>query len=298
MKFKQFIGRIGAALAVLSAGGTAIAKAPAQASPALWAVSDADTTVYLFGTIHLLPAGFKWRSDRFDRAVGGSQQLVVETIVDDKDPTKIMSALASLAFTKGLPPLSERVSKAKRPALAKAVKKSGFPPAALDQMESWAAAFMLLGTQFKDLDLKSGEGVEMVLRKEFTGTSRPIGELETNVEQFGFFDRLSEKAQRNLLEGALEGGPEVKKVFDSMLSAWSRGDVKSIARAFNRDLADSPELANAIIAQRNANWVKWIDARMAQPGTIMIAVGAGHLAGKGSVVERLKHEGLTVRRIQ
>ncbi|MES2147781.1 MAG: TraB/GumN family protein, partial [Pseudomonadota bacterium] len=114
----------------------------------------------------------------------------------------------------------------------------------------------------------------------------------------GFFDRLSEKAQRNLLEGAIEGGPEVKKVFDSMLSAWSRGDVKSIARAFNRDLADSPELANAIIAQRNANWVKWIDARMAQPGTVMIAVGAGHLAGKGSVVERLKQEGLTVRRIQ
>jgi uncharacterized protein YbaP (TraB family) len=298
VKFKRFISHIAAGLALLSIGGTSSAKAPTSAHPALWAVSDADTTVYLFGTIHLLPADYPWRSDAFDSAVAGSQELVLETIVDDKNPAKLMAALSGLAFTKGLPPLAERVPVAKRPALAAAIKRSGFPPAALDMMETWAAAFMLLGAQFKDLDLKAGEGVETVLRSEFSGRGKPIGELETNVEQFGFFDRLSEKAQRSLLEGAIDAGPEVKDTFNTMLSAWSRGDIRAIAKVFNRDLADSPELANAVIAQRNANWTKWVEARMAKPGTVLVAVGAGHLAGDGSVVEMLKQQGMTVRRVQ
>ena len=83
-----------------------------------------------------------------------------------------------------------------------------------------------------------------------------------------------------------------------MLTAWSRGDVQAIARTFNRDLAGSPELAQALIKQRNANWSKWIEQRMAQPGAIMIAVGAGHLAGNDSVIELLQRDGYRVRRVQ
>ena len=83
-----------------------------------------------------------------------------------------------------------------------------------------------------------------------------------------------------------------------MLAAWSRGDVNAIARTFNRDLAASPELKQALITQRNANWSRWIEQRMAQPGAVMIAVGAGHLAGKDSVIEMLKKHGYKVRRVQ
>ncbi|MEO7564504.1 MAG: TraB/GumN family protein [Sphingomicrobium sp.] len=295
--FRKFFTALGLAAAIASPAAAKVA-APAAAQPALWSVSDSDTTIYLFGTVHLLPANFRWRSDTLDHAVAGSQELVIETIVDDKNPAKLMSALAQLAFTKGLPPLAERVPQAKRATLAAAVKNSGFPPAVLDQMETWAAALMLVGGQFKSLDLQVGEGVETVLRREFTGKGKPIGELESNVEQFGFFDRLSEKAQRDFLEGAIENGSAMKETFAAMLRSWSSGDVKAIARAFNRDLAGSPELADALLAQRNANWTKWVEARLAKPGTVLVAVGAGHLAGDGSVVAMLKKQGLTVRRVQ
>ena len=83
-----------------------------------------------------------------------------------------------------------------------------------------------------------------------------------------------------------------------MLSAWSRGDVRAIAKVFNRDLADSPELADAVIVQRNANWTKWVEGRMAQPGIVLVAVGAGHLAGDDSVIEMLEKQGMRVRRVQ
>ena len=273
-------------------------SAAAPAHPALWAVADADTTIYLFGTIHLLPQNYKWRSPRFDQAVDSSDQLIVETIIDDKDPTKIMGALSSLAFSPGLPPLADRVPPAKRAALVDAVKKSGFPPQALDRMETWAAAFILLGNQFRDLGLKGGEGVEAVLRNAFGTKGKPIGELETNVEQLGFFDTLPEKAQRDLLEGAISAPQDMTKEFNGMLSAWSRGDVAAIARAFNHDLASSPDLQLALIKRRNQNWTRWIENRMRTPGSVLIAVGAGHLAGKDSVVEMLKKNGYRVRQVQ
>src|SRR5205085_6718057 len=165
-------------------------------------------------------------------------------------------------------------------------------------METWAAAFILLGNQFRDMGLKGGEGVEAVLRNAFTSEGKPIGELETNVEQLGFFDTLPEKAQRELLEGAISRPQDMTKDFGGMLSAWARGDVKGIARTFNHDLAASPELQQALIVRRNHNWTKWIEQRMGSPGSILIAVGAGHLAGKDSVIEMLKKDGYHVRQLQ
>jgi uncharacterized protein YbaP (TraB family) len=83
-----------------------------------------------------------------------------------------------------------------------------------------------------------------------------------------------------------------------MLKAWSKGDVDGIARTFDRDLAASPELRQTLIQQRNSNWTRWIAQRMGKPGAILIAVGAGHLAGNESVIAMLKKAGYRVRRVQ
>ena len=135
------------------------------------------------------------------------------------------------------------------------------------------------------------------MRQQFLSEHKPIGELETNVEQFGYFDRLPEKAQRSLLEGALVSHSGMDKDYDGMLASWSKGDVKGIAASFNHDLADSPDLKRSLLEQRNANWAKWVEQRMAQPGTIMVAVGAGHLAGKDSLLVKLAQRGIPSRRV-
>jgi uncharacterized protein len=297
---KSLLRRAGAALGLsfLLVAGGAQAKAPRVAHPALWEVSDPDTTIYLFGTIHLLPEHYQWRTAKFDQAMDRSQKLVVETIVDDKNPTKLMTAMASIGFAKGLPPIAERVSPDKRAALDAAIAKSGVPRMVFDQMKTWTAGFTLLSTQFRDMGLKGADGVEAVLRERFTTEGKPIGELETNLEQLGFFNTLPEEAQRALLEGALGEQNGMDEEFAGMLDSWAKGDVKGIARTFDRDLAASPALQQALIRTRNANWTKWIRGRMAEPGSVMVAVGAGHLAGSDSVIAMLKQQGLKVRQIQ
>ena len=297
---KRFLQRSLAALGLAALAGCATVPAVEQPGgrPALWQVTDPDTTVYLFGTIHLLPPNTDWRSPALDQALAGSQSLVVETIIDDKNPQVIVGELARLGFRPGLPPIAERVAAEKRPQLEAAIARTGVPKAAFDRMETWAAAFMLLGTQFKDLGLVGAEGVEAVLRSSFARAGKPVTQLETNAEQLGLFDTLPEAAQRALLEGAIESPAEMRTQFQGMLSAWTRGDVEAIAKTFNEDMASSPELREALIRRRNYNWSNWIQGRMASPGTVFVAVGAGHLAGPDSVQRYMESRGFKVRRVQ
>lgn len=297
--FKRFGRRLAAFSAVAAAAcAAAPATEPKAAGPAMWKVADEDTTVYLFGTIHLLPKGTEWRSPAFDQVAANADTLVVETVIDESNPAAAIGELFKLAVSEGLPPISERVPPAKRPDLDKAIAKSGLPPQVFDKLETWAAGFILLGIQFKELGLDPGSGVESALRKQFQAGGKKIGELETNAEQLGYFDKLSEESQRKFLEAVLDDPGSMKDQFGGMLEAWRRGDVKSIAASFNKDLGEAPELMDALLSRRNSNWAKWVKGRLDQPGTVLVAVGAGHLAGDQSVLTELEQQGVKVTRVQ
>ena len=288
-------------LGVLGLAAVATSGTPAAArsnGPALWEVSDKDTTVYLFGTIHLLPQDSRWRTSRFEKAVNRSNSLVLETLIDTANPQQLAGVMASMGFSSGLPPIASRVPANKRALLEAAIAKTRLPRPVFDRMESWAAAFTLLGVQFQTLGVEGEQGVEAVLRRSFTAAGKPVGQLETNQEQLSFFDRLPENAQRQLLEGAIENPQEMRVKFNEMLKAWLTGDVNSIGKTFNDDLQASPELKAALLTRRNWNWSQWIERRMAKPGTVMVAVGAGHLAGNDSVQRYLQHRGYKVKRLQ
>jgi uncharacterized protein YbaP (TraB family) len=203
-----------------------------------------------------------------------------------------------MGLASNLPPLIERVPPEKRAALAEMIKEAGAPASALDRLKTWMAALALVSVTFKRLGLEPNKGVELSITGPFKASGRPIRGLETLEEQFGFFDHLSEESQRKFLVGMLDSPAQTKKQFADMLAAWSKGDVPGIARTFDDETQMSPELRQVLMAQRNARWAEWIKARMDKPGTVFIAVGAGHLAGKDSVEALLETKGLKVKRVQ
>lgn len=294
---KRALALLGLATAAYAAPQPAVVQQTA-AHPALWEVTDQDTTIYLFGTIHLLPDNYTWRTPAIDKAIASSNTLYVETIVDPNNPKPLVAAMQSLAYSKGLPPLADRIDPAKRPLLEAAIAKSGIPRSYFDKMETWAAAFTLLGVQYREIGLGGENGPEQTLRDAFGAAGKPVGQLETNAEQLGFFDVLPEPAQRSLLEGAIENPKTATADFSQMLGGWAKGDVEAIAKTFNHDLADTPALREVLLDRRNANWSRWIEQRMAKPGVVFLAVGAGHLAGSDSVQSLLQRDGYRVRRIQ
>lgn len=274
------------------------AASATQARPAMWKLADGDTTVWLLGTIHVLPKGYPWRGPLIDDAVKQADVLVIETLLDRADPAKAMALLTQLGVTPGLPPLVDRVPAEKRPALAELIRRSQVPEPFLNGLETWGGALMLMPVILGDLGLGDGVGVEEQLEADFRAAKKPIEGLETPEAQLGVLDGLPETAQREFLTALTDDGVDGQADFNAMLAAWARGDEAAIAATFDDEVKVSPALRHALLVRRNANWVALLQKRLETPGKVLVAVGAGHLAGADSVVAMLKAKGVTVERVQ
>jgi uncharacterized protein YbaP (TraB family) len=289
-----------ALMALLPLAACAGAAEPGKAEakhPALWRLADSDTQIWLFGTIHLLPKGQGWRTPAMDAALAGADELVLE-VADVDDMMASAQALQKLGMSPGLPPIAERVPESKRAALRAMIAESGYPEKVYDGLETWAAALPLLGVSFKRLGLDPQLGVERQIGAPFRAAGKKVSGLETIEQQFGFFDTLSEGAQRALLLAVVEDSDETRAQFRAMLDAWASGDVAGVARTFDDETQMSPELKEALMRRRNARWAEWLARRLDTPGTVFVAVGAGHLAGEDSVQSMLKAKGLKAKRVQ
>jgi len=155
-----------------------------------------------------------------------------------------------------------------------------------------------VGVQFAQLGLETGSGVEDALTTRFQQAGKPIVGLETPIEQLGYFDGLSEDSQRAFLASMLEDPTELRGEFDAMLAAWARGDERAIVASFDEEANLTDELRTVLLNKRNARWADWLAKRLEKPGTVMVAVGAGHLAGPESVQAMLQQRGLATKRMQ
>lgn len=269
----------------------------ATEAPALWRIADEDTTIWLFGTIHVLPAGFTWRNALIDAAIEASDELIIETVLSD-DPSDAALLLMQLGVAPGLPPIGERIDPELRDSFDAMVARGPFPEQFLDGLETWAASLMLVGITLNDLGLDPENGVEDQLQLIFQLADKPISGLETPAQQLGYFDALPEAAQRAFLATVIDTPEDIREEFDGMLESWRRGDEAMIAATFDDELAYSDVLREALLTSRNANWAEQIVERLDRPGTVFLAVGAGHLVGEDSVQDFLRQRGIRVARVQ
>ncbi|NML06075.1 TraB/GumN family protein [Sphingomonas sp. G-3-2-10] len=272
------------------------ATAPVQdADPALWVIRDADTTIYLFGSVHALKPGTGWFDEGVKAAFDRSGELMLELVLPPE--AEIAAMLRELGT---LPPgktLSQQVPPELYARLRTALVVAGQKPDMLDQYEPWMAAIQLAVMPGRTAGYDSAYGVETVLTKAAASGKRVSG-LETAREQFGIFDTLSPAAQQVLLEQAIDGVGSGGATLDRIVAAWAKGDVDVLAGRINRDLLGSPELAQALLVKRNKRWAALIDARMKRPGTVFVAVGAGHLAGSAGLQGELARRGYRVDRVR
>jgi uncharacterized protein YbaP (TraB family) len=277
----------------------AAAPAQSQAHPALWKLADADTTIYLFGTVHILPAGTNWMDPKIKAAVDASQSLTLEAVLD-QDPTLVATVLMKIGHAEGLPPLADRVPPNQRPQLAALVKASGLPPSYLDGMKTWSAALLLTGAALQQIgvDVAASPGVEPQLTALFRSANKPVEGLETAELQLGYFDKLPESAQRAFLAATLDAPAKARADFQKMLGAWEKGDPVAIEKSFADDPEFTPALRDLLIRQRDRAWADALAKRLDKPGTFFVAVGAGHLVGPDSVQAMLAAKGLKVTRVQ
>jgi len=289
---------------VASAAEPVAATAPATAAPAttdvdpaLWVVKDEDTTIYLFGTVHVLKPGLGWFDEAVKQAFDKSDQLMLEIVLPE-DQAAMAQKMIPLAVDQSGKTLSSRLKPDELKAYQAAMTDLGIPPAQFDMFEPWFAAMTLSVLPLAKLGYDPEQGAEKQLTASAKAASKPVSGLETIEEQLGFFDGLPEDQQVAFLNSVVKDIDKLGPTLDKMVVLWGKGDTEALATAMNESMEATPELAKVLLFDRNARWADTLKARMDQPGTVFVAVGAGHLAGEHSVQDYLKERGLTAKRVE
>lgn len=266
------------------------------AHPALWVVKDADTTIYLFGTVHLMPSDASWHSPELDRALADSRTLYIE--LTDDDPAN-MTALVLRYGMDATHPLSSQLSQSEAHRLDLLANKLGVPGGmqTLNVMRPWLAALTLAVTPLLKAGLDPEHGVDKQLKAQMSAAGKPVLGLETAEQQVRFLADMPRMIELALLRSTMRDADKGTFRLTELIDAWKAGDVDAIARIGNDDMRlHEPKLYQRLLVQRNQVWATKIAAMLQQPGTVFIAVGAAHLAGPDSVQVQLRKLGISAQR--
>ncbi|MCX7863625.1 MAG: TraB/GumN family protein [Novosphingobium sp.] len=267
----------------------------AGARPALWKVADEDTTIYILGTVHVLPGGIDWFGGLIEQAFNSSQLLVTE--ITGGDPLEMQALVMDKAMLKGGQTLRELLSPQQREAYEAALAGMGIPLAAFDRFEPWYVSVSLSTLPLMREGFAGEHGVEKFLEARARQRGMAQESLETPQAQISIFDSLPLDVQKAYLATIIAELPRIGESLKAMVEAWKTGDADGLARLMNADESD-PVLIDRLLISRNREWARWVDRRLAQPGTVFLAVGAGHLAGAGSLQEQLATLGIVTHRLQ
>jgi uncharacterized protein len=244
-----------------------------DARPALWVVNDEDTIIYLFGTFHALDGRSNWFNDEVMTAFSASDELVLETII----PEPGMQASSAPPLTgPRMGPVAPFAGSASFLATSKAVMSAG-----------------------RSQGMSTADGADTVLRNAAEESGKPVAGLESFDYQLDMFAKLPGASASKA--PAPSAAVQTKAVAASLLirlqTAWNQGDTSSFSSMLEQMRSKSPETYRLLFLDRNARWAGWIANRLQQPGTVFVAVGAGHLAGRDSVQMRLADRRIRSQRI-
>ncbi len=266
-------------------------------SPAMWRLSDEDTTIHVFGTVHLLRPELDWRTEAFDEAISNADKIVFE--VDMKSP-EAQRAIATDFLQRGMYDdgrnLKAVLNDDDEAIISAAFDSIGVPLDAMNTFEPWMASVNLGVMKLVNDGYDPNSGVETVIQTEAEAAGKTFGFLEEISQQTDAFDLLPEEEQITMLYETALLLDESPRMLDMLVDEWAEGDVDGIATLVaNPDGYGFTDAAyQSLLVKRNQAWVPQIEAMLDEPGSVFIAVGAGHLAGPDSVIVMLRDKGYTV----
>lgn len=262
----------------------------ASAGPALWVVRSGDAAVYVFGRM-AVRNDTHWLTPPIERAFDASDVLWLENPRGDGDRGDEL--IGRLGFAEGYSVLAA-IDESDRNRVLRLLEGAGLSAGALQGRRAWLANLFLsqLIDRTNNIDGASFPDAVLRQRAEAQGKSvlsewRDIGEL---VE---YSVALPETTQLQMLGKALDDSES----YGARLEAWLRGDVEALAQFADAAATDRPEAHREVNVERSSRWVARIRTMLADGGTEFVAVGSGHLAGPGNLLNQLRAAGLVVERV-
>ena len=275
--------------------------------PLLWKVSDADNSVYLLGSFHMLHADDYPLSKDVDEAMADAESVLFELPPEEMLSKELGAQLAMAALRTDGTPLDSDLPPALASRLrtwstdnAKGLQGAGMTPEMLQRLEPWFVALLAAIVQARDLGFDSELGLDAHLANAARQQGKPAGGLESGAEQLAMLDGMSRAEQIQMLDDAIAESPRDGSELKTLHRLWRAGDADTMWREMGLKMRkEYPALYARINTQRNDAWVPKLEARLKDPGTddTLVVVGTLHLLGRDGVVEKLKNRGYTVERI-
>ncbi len=286
-------------LAQAAPAPAAPAAAPAiqGQGPALWVIKDADSTLYLFGSVHVLRPTTGWASPRVNAAFDSATDVWFE-ITNPEDQAAMMPLIQQYGLSPQTP-LSSRLTPEELAQLDVAAKTIGASAAQLDPLKPWLAALSLSVAPLVTAGYDPQSGVELALKARAQAAGKRLHGFETLEKQVGMLATLPDDVQLEFLRETLKDFDEAVEMLDSMVEAWAKGDVQALDRIVVEEMkTDAPELYKVLLVDRNTDWANQIQTLLQGSGTAFIAVGAAHLTGDDSVQSILQSRGVAVETVE
>ncbi len=279
-----------------SAASGAVVAAPAGSGPGLWVIKDEDSTLYLFGTVHVLKPETPWGTARVDQAFASADEYWFE-IADLSDQSGVMPIIQAKGVSPDRP-LSSLLTADEMADLDAAARTVGATAAQLDPLRPWLASLQLALASIQKAGYVAANGGDQILHARAAATGKPIKGFETAPQQIGFVADMSEDAQLAMLRSGLKEFDQADAMLGRMVTAWSTGDVEGLDALIGQEMkTESPEMYAAMLTSRNQAWADRIQTLLDDTGTAFISVGAGHLAGADSLQAQLEQRGIRVERL-
>ena len=300
-KPKQAVFALAAIVFGFSSGA---ATAGAQESPetgqasrgCLWEVSSEKGKLFLLGTVHLLKPGTHTVSPAAEAAFRQAGTILLEVDLDEAESPESLQLFARKALLQG-ERLEDKVSPE---TLALAVEKAealGLPFDRLRALKPWSLSLSLSLFKLQALGFDPEHGVDRYYFDKGKRAGKEIRALETFEYQVDRLDGLPDRVQEELLLQTLQELDRMEEEIETLVQAWSGGEVEVLAALMGESFKDFPGLYQRLFTERNRNWLLRLEPLLDRTGTTLVVVGALHLVGSGSVVDLLQERGYTVRQL-
>jgi uncharacterized protein YbaP (TraB family) len=257
-------------------------------------VKDKDSTITLFGSVHLLPPGVDWRPPALKQALANADDVWFEAPMDSAGQQAAGQAALAHGYLKDGEHLLLMLSPAGRKRLDWAAKTLDLEIDQLDRMQPWYAELTVELAMFDKLGADRNDGVEQQLWSGLSPTAKRDA-FETPAQQVGFFADAPVKEQVASLELTLKQIGHAQQDYQDLLKSWLNGDVKRLNSQEVQPLRKaSPGLYARVVQQRNARWVQALQERLKSSGHTVVIVGMGHLVGPDGLPAQLRARGYEV----
>jgi uncharacterized protein YbaP (TraB family) len=289
--------RLAVVLAALSIAACTQTRPPGAITPALYAVRDADSTMYLYGTVHVRPRGADWANARVRAAIDESEEVWTELMMSPEADAQTQ-ALAQ-RFGRAERPLSSWLNEDENARFNAAVAKIGLPQGSLEGLQPWAAALTLTVVPLMQAGYDPQSGVDRSLDAYADNAGKRMRALETAEQQYTFFANMSAEMQHEMLIEAIAQVDSVDEMIGAMSETWERGNEAALARVVIEETRrDYPDLYRTLFVVRNNAWMEELTREMEGSGVDFIAVGAGHVIGPDGLVAQFRARGYRVERVR